>query len=262
MALIHEEQKYMIPRGRAYFDPEDANGALTGEIAFGNCPSVTLTISSEKAEHFSSMTGLREKDASTVVQVDRTGGLVCDNMKASNRALWLSGTTTPMSQAAVAVTGELRDVMPGRFYQLGATAANPLGVRNVTAITVKDEAGTTTYDAGDDYNVDLETGRVQIVEGGAITASTVQFGYTPVAATFERVTTGSASEIRGALRIVSDNATGGETDYYMPRVTLTPDGDLPIIAEGTEYIQMNFGLEVLKPANGEAIYCDGRPVAI
>lgn len=262
MALIHEEQKYTIPRGRAYFDPEDANGALTGEIEMGNCPSVTVTISTEKAEHFSSMTGLREKDASVVVQIDRTGSLVCDNMKADNFALWMSGTRTARTQTAVAVTGELRTVQPGRFYQLGATTANPLGVRNVTAVTVKNEAGTTAYDAGDDYNVDLETGRVQIVQGGAIAAATVvQFGYTPVAASFDRVTTGSTSEIRGALRIVSDNATGGDRDYYMPRVTLTPDGDLPIIAEGTDFVQLNFGLEVLKPANGEAIYCDGRPVA-
>lgn len=262
MALVHEEQKYTIPRGRAYFDPEDANGALTGEIELGNCPEVTITISTEKAEHFSSMTGLREKDASVVVQIDRTGTLVCDNMKASNRALWMSGTATAMSQSATPVTGEMRTVMPGRFYQLGASSANPLGVRNVTAVTVKDEPGTTTYVAGTDYNVDLETARVQIIDGGAITGpEDVQFGYTPVAATFERVTTGSASEIRGALRIVSDNATGGDADWFMPRVSLAPDGDLPIIAEGTDYVSMSFGLEVLKPANAEAIYCDGRPVA-
>lgn len=261
MALIHEEQKYTIPRGRAYFDPEDANGALTGEIEFGNCPSVTVTIATEKAEHYSSTTGLKEKDASVVIQINRTGKLTCDNISADNFSLWLSGTRTTTTQTATPVTGELHTVQPGRFYQVGATAANPLGVRNVSAITVKNEAGTTTYTAGADYNVDLATGRVQIMAGGAITASTVvQFGYTPVAATFDRVTTGSASEIRGALRIVADNATGGDRDFYMPRVTLAPDGDLPIIAEGTDFVQLNFGLEVLKPANGEAIYCDGRPV--
>ena len=110
MALIHEEQKYTIPRGRAYFDPEDANGNLTGEIAFGNCPSVTVTIATEKAEHFSSMTGLREKDASVVVQIDRTGALVCDHMSAANYALWLSGSRTARIQTAVAVVDELRAV--------------------------------------------------------------------------------------------------------------------------------------------------------
>jgi len=116
--------------------------------------------------------------------------------------------------------------------------------------------------AGTDYNVDTETGRVQIIEGGAITASTVvQFGYTPVAGTFESVKSGSTAELQGALRVVSDNATGGNRDWYMPKVTLTPNGDLALIAEGTDVVAMEFGLEVLKPANAEAIYCDGRPVA-
>lgn len=260
MALIKEEQKYTIPRGEAFFDPEDANGALTGEIPFGNVPELTLTIATEKAEHFSSRTGLREKDASVTVQVDRTGTLATDNMTASNYALWLSGSSETITQAATAVTNEQRTVQPGRFYQVGATSANPLGVRNVTGITIKSSDGATDYVAGTDFNVDNETGRVQILEGGSIAAGAVRFGYTPVAGVFERVKTGSASEIRGALRIVSDNATGGERDFYMPKVTLTPDGDLPIIAEGTDFVQLSFGLEVLKPANAEAIYADGRPV--
>lgn len=152
-------------------------------------------------------------------------------------------------------------MLPGRQYQLGATAANPLGVRNVSAVTVKNEAGTTTYAAGTDYNVDLETGRVQILEGGTIVAGKVQFGYTPVAATFESVKSGGKAELTGALRVVSDNAAGGNRDWYLPKVTLTPSGDLTLVAEGDDVVTMEFGLEALKPANGEAIYCDGRPVA-
>lgn len=261
MPLVYEKNQYAIPRGRVFFDPFDANENLTGEIAMGNCPGVNLTIETEKAEHFSSEKGLREKDAALTVQVNRTGQITCDNMSAANFALWLSGTRTAVSQAATPVTAEMRDVMPGRFYQLGATSANPLGVRNVSAVTVKNEAGTTTYVAGTDYNVDLETGRIQIIDGGAITADTVQFGYTPAAGTFERVKSGATAELSGALRIVSDNASGGNRDFFMPKVTLTPTGDLPIIAEGVEFVQMQFGLEVLKSANAEAIYADGRPVA-
>jgi hypothetical protein len=117
--------------------------------------------------------------------------------------------------------------------------------------------------AGTDYNVDTETGRVQIIEGGGIASgSEVQFGYTPVAASFESVKSGGKSELQGALRVVSDNATGGNRDWYLPKVTLTPSGDLPLIAEGTDVVSMEFGVEALKPANGEAIYCDGRPVVV
>ena len=96
----------------------------------------------------------------------------------------------------------------------------------------------------------------------AITAATeVLFGYTPVAGSYEAVKSGASAELTGALRIVSDNAAGGDRDWYLPKVTLTPNGDLPLIAEGTDVVAMEFGLEALKPANGEAIYCNGRPVA-
>ena len=262
MAIIHVTNEYAIPRGRVYFDRFDAAGLPTGEIALGNCPGINISISTEKSDHFSSETGLRQKDGSWVIQVDRTGTVNCDNFSPSNAALWLSGTLEKKSQAATPVTGELRNVIPGRQYQLGATAANPLGVRNVSVVTVKDEAGTVTYVAGTDYNLDLETGRVQIIEGGAIVAGKVQFGYTPVAASFESVKSGGKSELQGALRVVSDNATGGNRDWYLPKVTLTPSGDLALIAEGTDVVAMEFGLEALKPANGEAIYCDGRPVVV
>jgi hypothetical protein len=261
MTLIYAKNEYAIPRGRVFFDPFDANGNLTGEIAMGNCPGVNLSIETTKAEHFSSEKGLREKDESLIVEVNRTGSLNCDNFSAANFALWLSGTRTTVNQAATPVTAEVRAVTPGRFYQLGATAGNPLGVRKVTAVTVKSSDGTTTYDVGDDYNVDLDTGRVQIVVGGAIVAGNVQFGYTPVAGSYETVRSGATAETQGALRIVADNASGANRDFFMPKVTLTPTGDLPIIAEGTEFVQMQFGLEVLKSANAEAIYADGRPVA-
>ena len=260
MPIQHVQNDYLIPRGRVYFDPFNASEELTGEIALGNCPGITISISTEKSDHFSSETGLRQKDGSWVIQVDRTGSVTCDNFSPSNAALWLSGTLEKKTQAATPVTAEMRAVIPGRQYQLGATTANPLGVRNVTAVTVKNADASTTYSAGTDYNVDLETGRVQILESGTIVAGNVQFGYTPVAATFDAVKSGGKSELQGALRVVSDNATGGNRDWYLPKVTLTPSGDLALIAEGTDVVTMEFGLEVLKPANGEAIYCDGRPV--
>lgn len=263
MAIQHVKNEYLIPRGRVYFDPFNASEELTGEIPMGNCPGITLTIETEKSDHFSSETGLQQKDGSWVIRVDRTGSVTCDNFSPSNAALWLSGTLEKKNQVATPVTGEERTVIQGRQYQLGATPSNPVGVRNVTGITVKDEAGATTYVAGVAYNVDPETGRVQIIEGGPIASdSVVQFGYTPVAATFDAVKSGGKSELQGALRVVSDNATGGNRDWYLPKVTLTPSGDLNLIAEGTDVTAMEFGLEALKPANGEAIYCDGRPVVI
>ncbi len=262
MPIQHTRNQYLIPRGRAYFDPFNASEELTGEIDLGNCPDIKLTVASEKSEHYSSQTGLREKDGSWVVQINRTGSVTVDNFSPQNAALWLAGTYARKVQQATPVADEIRSVLPGRQYQLGANAANPLGVRNVTGVTVKSEDGQTTFDAGVHYNVDLETGRVQILERetGGIPAGKVAFGYTPVAGQYEAVASGAKAELSGALRIVSDNAAGGNRDWYLPKVTLSPNGDLPLIAEGTDPVAMEMGLEVLKPANAEAVYCDGRPV--
>ena len=91
MALIHTSNEYQIPRGRLYWDPRNALDALTGEEEFGNCPSFNIAIETEKLEHFSSQTGLREKDDSRVVQVNRTATVTCDNVSFDNLAKYLSG---------------------------------------------------------------------------------------------------------------------------------------------------------------------------
>lgn len=263
MPITHVKNDYLIARGRVYFDPFDASENRTGEIALGNCPGVTINIETEEAEHYSSEAGMREKDGSWVIEVKRTGSLTCDNFSPANSALWLSGTHEVKSQAATPVTGENRVVKKGRIYQLGATTANPLGVRNVTGVAVWSTGGSpAALTAGTDYNVDTETGRVQILAGGAIDDDdTVEFRYTPVAGTYEAVKSGASAKLYGALRIVSDNATGGNRDWYFPKVTLLPSGELPLVAEGTDVVTMEFGLEVLKSANAEAIYVNGRPVA-
>ena len=238
MPIQHVKSEYLIPRGKVYFAPFDANEQLTGEFPLGNCPGLSLTINTEKTDHFSSETGLRQKDGSWVIQVDRTGTLQCDNFSPSNAALWLSGTLQKKTQAATPVTGELRTVIQGRQYQLGATAANPLGVRNVTAITVKNSAGTTPYVAGTDYNVDPETGRVQIIEGGGIaTGSEVQFGYTPVAAAFESVKSGGKSELQGALRVVAAivvDAAAEDAGEYDAQVDADDDAEAAARAVGDD----------------------------
>lgn len=260
MALTYAKNQYTIPRGRVFFNPlNDATDEYQGEICLGNCPSFGISIETEKAEHYSSETGLREKDASVVLEVKRSGSLTCDNMSMSNVALFLSGSTGTITQAAGTVTDEEIKVIPGRYYQLGLAPATPVGARNVSAVMVKN--GATTYVAGTDYMLDAARGTLQILPGGTIAASTIKVTYTTAAVTWDGIRSGSSGELVGALRVVSDNATGANRDFFMPRVSLVPSGELPVIADGTDFASMQFDADVLKPANGEAIYVDGMPLA-
>lgn len=262
MALTYSQNKYTIPRGRVFFNPINiATDEYLGELYMGNCPSLGLSIETEKAEHYSSETGLREKDASVVLEVKRTGSLTCDNMSGTNVALFLSGSTGTITQAGASVTDEVIDVIPGRYYQLGLGVSTPVGARKVSAVVVTNSAGTTTYVAGTDYLLDADRGRLQILATGTIVAGEIKVDYTKAATTWEGIRSGAAGELLGALRIVSDNATGDQRDFYMPRVSLVPSGEIPVIAEGTDFAQMTFDADVLKPANGEAIYVDGMPLA-
>ena len=261
MALIYAKNQYTIPRGRVFFNPiNSATDEYLGELYLGNCPSFGIAIETEKAEHYSSETGLREKDASVVLEVKRSGSLTCDNMSMSNVALFLSGSTGTITQAAGTTTDEVIKVLPGRYYQLGLAPLTPVGARKVTAVIVKNNAGATTYVAGTDYMVDAERGTLQILATGTIVAESIKVTYTKAAVTWEGLRSGSAGELVGALRVVSDNATGANRDFFMPRVSLVPSGDLPVIADGTDFAQMQFDADVLKPANGEAIYVDGLAV--
>ncbi|MDQ7990179.1 MAG: hypothetical protein REI09_11155 [Candidatus Dactylopiibacterium sp.] len=259
MALKYEKNEYQIPRGRVFFDPFDAAGLRTGESPFGNCPSFSISIESTKTDHYSSETGLRQKDGSVVVEVNRTAQITCDNVSAENLARYLAGSIEEVSQAATAVTDEAHTVLPGRFYQLGQTETNPAGARSVSALSVKDSSDQ-LLTLGTDYAVDLELARLQILVGGAITdAEAVKVSYTPAAKKWKRIKTGAVTELAGALRVVADNAAGANRDYYGPSVTLTPSGELPVIADGTDWVTMTFDLELLKPANQEALYVDNRP---
>lgn len=266
MPIQHEKPIYRIPRGRAYFDPWDANEQLTGERPFGNTPEITLTGSTDKAKHYSSASGIMEQDDAWQKSRERSAKITCDNMNPRVMSLWIGGSKTAVAQTDTAVDGEVRMVSPGCIYQLGQTAANPVGVRNVTAVTVKedlDDPDAIAYAAGVDYNVDLETGRVQILEGGGITAGKVRFGYKPVKATYVSISSAGEGDIYGALRIVSDNPKGGNDDWYFPKVSLSADGDLALInTDSDKPISMQFTADILKPTNGESLYCNQRPVAL
>lgn len=260
--IQHETNEYTIPRGRVYFDHFDATGALTGEVPFGNCPGVSVSISTTKVDHYSSQTGVDQKDASKVVRAERTGKISCDNISLDNIARYYgSESIETITQAAASVPSETRKVRPGRIYQLGATADDPVGARSVSAVSIKG-ADDGELTEGEDYALDASLGRLQILTGGSVAdGEAIKISYTKAARSWKRIRAGAIADIAGALRVIADHAAGTNRDHYMPSVKLTPSGDLPLISDGTDWVSMEFELEILTPESGTAIYCDNRPVA-
>lgn len=258
MSITKEVTATALGRGSLYLNARIA-GVYTGEQAFGNAPEFSYDYKATKAEHYESQTAISQKDRSKIVREERGAKITVDHVSVQNIAYYLGGSIETVEQTASTVTDEEITVVPGRHYQIGQTPANPAGVRNISALTVKAVAGTITYVLGVDYEADLTLGRLRILSGGAIVAGKIQLGYEKPAAKWKRIKTGEANQIEGALRFISDNADGENRDYYFPSVKLTPSGSLPLIKDGTEFIKITFDVEILKPEGLESIYVDGRP---
>jgi hypothetical protein len=261
-------KNYTLGRGRVFFDRFAPNAIVSattrgdGERYLGNTPEFMNNSESEDLEHFDSDAGVRTKDDSVQLSLDRGGSFVCDNISQENIALYFLGEASTVTQAAATgVIETFTGAKRGRFYQLGATAANPAGVRNVSAVVVATGAPgfATTVTLAGNYQVDEVRGRIYIeIDAPDIDDVTIQVTYNVAASTRDRVVSGSQS-IYGSMRFVSDNPKGANRDYFYPYVKLSPDGDYNL--KGDEWMQMGFNFEVLKKAsNVEAVYVDRQPV--
>lgn len=264
------DNNYTLGRGEIYFARKDpTTGLLKGERYLGNTPEFNLSFESEDLEHFSSDRGIKELDKSVILSITRSGSLTTDNINPENVALFFFGSTDALTVAQTTVTNEAiaattGGVEIGMFYQLGMTSNNPSGARKViypgasgTAFAAK--KGSTPLVAGTDFVFNSELGRIEFLEGGAVSDgdTTVTVTYTVAASTRSRVISGS-SPVEGALRFIAFNPVGDNIDYYLPSVSLSPNGDYAL--KGDEWQQIPFNLKVLKPANGEALYAEGRAV--
>ena len=252
---------YVLGRGRLYFDLF-ATGTenTTGERYLGNTPAFSLTIEAEKLDHFSSEGGLREKDASIVLETTRSGTFSCDNISRDNLALFFFGASSTITQAAIAGPAtETITMGRDRYYQIGTTAGRPTGLRNITVTSIATVSPSATAAVDTDYVVDGELGRIYINPASPFfsTDKEVVVTYSAAASTRDLIVSG-ANPIQGAMRFISANPTGTQRDYFMPKVELTPAGEYSL--KGEDWSVMEFQVEVLKKGTLEALYLDGRPV--
>ena len=253
---------YTIPKGKIYFDDG------TGEEYLGNTPGAELSIETTDLPHYSAESGIREKDDTALVEVNRKLAITADDISVGNWARFIIGAASTHAQAATpvvdavlgAVALALGKVKQGRYYQLGVTSGNLSGVRDVTGVTIK--VGAATKVLGTDYTLDATLARIYIIPGGGIADNDIVLeSYTPTLGTRDQVLSASSAAVAGALRFVADNPKGTNRDIFLPSVNLKPSGSAKLKGEQAEYMQLGFEVEILKKdVSTAAVYIDGRNV--
>lgn len=254
MAIASTVKQRHIPGGKIYIDLFDTAGEKTGELYIGLTPGFTLTIASDSIQSYSTENGIRELDDETVISITRTGKLTCRQISNETLALFLAAEASVHSQAAATVSGEALHVLKDRHYQLGATIANPTGVRNISAVTV------TGLTIGE-FDVDLAGGRLYVHADAAIADAGVDItvDYTVPAETRDRLVTGQRTAMSGSLRFEANNIKGIPRDLYGPSVNFAPSGDFVLKADDPQYNELSWDISFSTGRNGEpALIIDGR----
>lgn len=244
LPLNTHTNQYKFGRGKLFIGVYSGDANRADRRYIGNCPGFTLSVESEKYEHFSSTSGIQTKDLTVTKSVNFNAQITCDDMQAENLALSLAGTSGTLTQVATPVTNEAIVVQKGYHYQLGLVGSNDVGVREVSSVVVTNVAGNTTYVLNTDYSLDADSGMIYIISGGAITnGQTIHVDYTPAAGARTLIESGTSGAIDAELFFVSANAAGDDQSLRIPLCSIAPSGELPFIT-GDEIGQMTFDIGV------------------
>ena len=254
------DKNYTLGRGKILLAPFKTGTKVPDGFEYvGNSPELSLTFETETLDHYNSDEGIREKDQSAELQTNRTGSYILDDIMPTNLARFFLGSTSVLAQASATAEVDTITVLQGRFYQLGEGTDNAIsGARSVTVTTVEDSGGMgSTYDVGDDYIVHADIGMIEIVEGGGISDATELDITYDLAAVSRNQTISGSSPVEGAMRYIEYNPVGEDKTFLMPYVKVRPNGDFNLKTD--DWQQLPFSLEILKLANAEALYVDGKP---
>lgn len=230
----------------------------------GNSPSFSIAISIDKGEHASSRGGINETDLTWPTKVARTATITLEEMNSDNVALLLLGQKSTFTVAAgTEVEETFTNVEKGYSYQLGVTTLNPGGVGLVSDVAVATVTGTTPLVLNVDYEIDLNTGLLTLLDDGTVVtdankAAGIKVTYDNASQKRDRIISGN-EEVVCALMFTENNPVGPNKTWLFPHVRMRPNGDFNFISD--EVRSMEFQADILPMGNYAAVYCDGVPVA-
>lgn len=220
----------------------------------GNSPEFNINVSVEDVRHQSSRTQLKFTDKRCTVSQEVGITFILDEMNFQNLSDFFSGSTEVYDNPHD-VTWLLHEesiisssVKVGNWYQLhdndagaaehGVKRLYDLGAAGVTFSFEENPAGVPVPLVLDtDFELDLEMGLVRFLPTGVVLdGDTVGWALTGAATTpqdLDQVNALIRADVVGALLFIQTNACdeGNKSEYLFHKVSLSPDGDLPLIGD-------------------------------
>ena len=250
------EQVYSIAGGKMFFDKFDSNGNKTGERLLGCSQAADIEQSPQEVQIYCNDGGASEKADSFTYRVDKTIKFVLKDVVLDNVGLALLGDKSVHAQGSQTGVTESFTVSKGLAYQLGESNSSPQGFRGCTI-----SSATIGGVAFTDYTYDQETSRLTINDDADLSGGNVlDITYDVPEKTWDAVIT-TGVQATGSLRVIGDTLKGPKRDYYMPKVTISPDGPFSLKSdpENPAYQSIQLSAQILKKdANTESIYVDER----
>ena len=279
---------YVLGRGKIHLARVHGDAKQPGQFRYvGNTPEFNLTAETEDLEHTNPDRGINEVDARVQLSVTRTGSLIMDDIQPENLSLFFFGARQSGARAADAV--DQTEVFSGARLSeilekddenteivIGIRPDDPTGARSIDAanITLAGEnsaANPVAVMLAEDVDwevVDALRGTIRLISTGktftaagdaVLSEITITYRRAAITADDNLVITSGNTAFEGALRFVEDNPEGDDNEWFLPLVTLSPNGDLAL--KGEEWRQIPLSIAVQKPAGSvEAIYLNGKLV--
>ena len=222
----------------------------------GNAPEFTINVSVEDIRHQSSRSQLKFTDKRCAISQEVGLSFILDEINFENLADYFAGSTevydnphdTTWANAEDAIISSA--VKLGAWYQLkddtGARVYD-LGAAGVTYVVEEDPAGgvPVALVEGTDFEVDAEMGLIRFLPSSILVVDGDEVGWNisagaTVAQDLDQVNALTEHDVTGALLFVQTNACdqGNKSEYLFHKVSLSADGDLPLI--GDEFQTMSF----------------------
>jgi hypothetical protein len=229
--------------GDVYFNRLDASGSPTRLISFGNTTKFAIKESADqKLRTSKGRDTFGQALGAVYVKKPTEISIAGDEMDAVNLAAGLLGTSSALAQNSSTVTDEAVTAKLGVWV--------PLAKGNVSAVMVKNSAGTTTYVEGTDYQYNAPIGMVMALASGAITdAESLKVSYAAGAIAGNVIAGGTQPTVKGALILDGVNLeTQKPIVVRVDQATLTPNKEIDFKAGDFAGLELN-GILITLPGS-------------